>query len=126
MQTALALLLSPMGEDEFFRDYWERCRLYVKRDDPEHFAMLISASDLPQAIAAAVQAMRDEPPQAVPFLEIVARGEEPHAVAAVPTVAAVYAAFDSGSTVRLNHSHHYCRPMQSYVQRLHSELGFLP
>jgi ribosomal protein L16 Arg81 hydroxylase len=125
MQTALDLLLSPMGEDEFFRDYWERRRLYVKRDDPEHFATLLSPSDLPQVIAAAVQAMHDQPPQAAPFLEILAYGKEPRAVAEVPTVAAVYAAFDAGATVRLNHMHHFWPPMKSYLRRLESELGFI-
>lgn len=123
---ALDLLLSPIGEEEFFRDHWERRHLYVKRADPEHFAMVFSASDLPQVIAAAVQAMRHQPPHEVPCIEIIARAQEPRAVAASPTVARVFAALESGATVRLNQLHRYWPPMRSFVLQLQSELGFIP
>lgn len=124
MRTALDLLLSPVGEEEFFRDHWERRHLHVKREDPEHFAMVLSASDLPQVIAAAVQEMRHQAPYEVPFLEILARAEQPRAVA-VPTVAGVYAAFEAGATVRLNHLHRYWPPMRAYGRQLENELGFI-
>ncbi len=126
MRTALDLLLSPLGEEEFFRDHWERRHLYVKRDDPEHFALLFSASDLPQVIAAAVHAMRHQPPHEVPCIEIIARAQEPRAVATTPTVTRVYAALESGATVRLNQLHRYWPPMRSYVLQLQNELGFIP
>src|ERR1051325_1901813 len=125
MQTALDLLLSPIGEDEFFRNYWERRRLYVKRDDPEHFATLLSASDLPQVFAAAGEALSDQPPYAAPFIEIVAPAGLSRPVGEVPTVAAVYAALDSGSTVRVNHMHRYWPPMHSYLRQLEGEIGFI-
>ena len=126
MRTALDLLLSPIGEEEFFRDHWERRHLHVKRADPEHFALVFSASDLPQVIAAAVQAMRHQPPHEVPCIEIITRAQEPRAVAASPTVTRVYAALESGSTVRLNQLHRYWPPMRSFVLQLQSELGFIP
>lgn len=126
MRTALDLLLSPTGEEEFFRDHWERRHLHVKRDDPERFALLFSASDLPQVIAAAIQAMRHQPPYEVPCIEIIARAEEPRPVAASPTVARVFTAIESGATVRLNQLHRYWPPMRSFVLQLQSELGFIP
>jgi ribosomal protein L16 Arg81 hydroxylase len=125
MPAALDLLLSPVGEEEFFRDHWERSHLHVRRNDAEHFEMLFSPADLPQVIAAAVEAMRDQAPHEVPYLELIARAEAPRAVAASPTVAEVYAAFESGATVRLNQLHQYWPPMLSYVRRLESELGFI-
>jgi lysine-specific demethylase/histidyl-hydroxylase NO66 len=125
MPAALDLLLAPVGEEEFLRDYWERRYLYVKRTDAEHFAMLFSVSDLPQVIAAAVRAMRHQPPGDVPIIEIIARAEEPRAVAASPTITQVYAAFEAGSTVRLNQLHQYWPPMLSYVRRLENEIGFI-
>jgi lysine-specific demethylase/histidyl-hydroxylase NO66 len=125
MPAALDLLLSPVGQEEFFRDHWERRHFYVKRNDAERFAMLFSPSDLPQVIAAAVQAMRHQPLNDVPIIEMIARAEEPRAVAASPTVAGVYAAFESGSTVRLNQLHQYWPPMLSYVRRLEREIGFI-
>ncbi|HEX6160087.1 MAG TPA: cupin domain-containing protein [Thermoanaerobaculia bacterium] len=124
MPGALDLLLSPVGEEEFFRDHWERRHLYVKRSDAEHFAMLFSASDLPQVIAAAVQAMRHQEPGDVPIVEIITR-DEARAVSASPTVAAVDAAFESGATVRLNRLDQYWLPMRSYLRQLESELGFV-
>jgi bifunctional lysine-specific demethylase and histidyl-hydroxylase NO66 len=123
---ALDLLLSPIGEEEFFRDHWERRHLYVQRADPEHFALVFSASDLPQVIAAAVQAMRHQPPHEVPCIEIIARAEDPRPVATSPTVTRVYAALESGSTVRLNQVHRYWPPMRSFILQLQSELGFIP
>jgi len=125
MAAALDLLLSPVGEEEFFRDRWERSPLYVKRDDAERFAALFSLADLPQVIAEAARAMRDQPPHEAPLLEIIPRADEPRATPASPTAAAVYAAFDAGSTVRLNQVHQFWPPMLSYVRRLESELGFL-
>lgn len=125
MPAALDLLLSPVGEEEFFRDHWERGPLYVKRDDAERFAALFALADLPQVVAAAARAMREQPPHEAPFLEIIPRADELRATPASPTVAAVYAAFDAGSTVRLNQVHQYWPPMLSYVRRLESELGFL-
>ncbi|HET8773832.1 MAG TPA: cupin domain-containing protein [Thermoanaerobaculia bacterium] len=130
MRTALDLLLSPIGEEEFFRDHWERRHLHVKRhvqrDDPERFATLFSASDLPQVLAAAVQAMRHQPPYEVPCIEIIARAEDPRPVAESPTVARVCAAVDSGATVRLNQLHRYWPPLRSFVLQLQNELGFIP
>lgn len=125
MPAALDLLLSPVGEEQFFRDHWERSHLHVKRSDAEHFAMLFSVSDLPQVVAAAAQAMRHQPPHDVPIIEIIGPPEGPLAVAASPTVAEVYAAFESGLTVRLNQLPQYWPPMLSYVRRLESEIGFI-
>lgn len=125
MPAALDLLLSPVVEEEFFRDHWEHRHLHVKRNDAEHFAMLFSVSDLPQVIAEAAREMRRQAPHEVPAIEIIARAEDPRAVAASPTVAEVYTALESGATVRLNQLHQYWPPMLSYVRRLESELGFI-
>lgn len=125
MTAALDLLLSPVGEEEFFRDYWERRHLYVKRDDSEQFAMVFSPSDLPQVIAAAAEAMRHQPPHEAPMIDVIARAEGPLTVAASPTAAGVYAEFESGSTVRLNQLPHYWPPMRSYIRRLEREIGFI-
>jgi ribosomal protein L16 Arg81 hydroxylase len=125
MPAALDLLLSPVGEEEFFRDHWERRHLHVRRDEADHFAMLFSVSDLPQVIAAAAQAMRGQPAHEVPTVEIIARAGESQARQAPPAAAAVYAALESGSTVRLNRLQQYWAPMRSYVRRLESEIGFI-
>jgi ribosomal protein L16 Arg81 hydroxylase len=125
MPAALDLLLSPVSQEEFFRDHWERRPLHVPRNDGEPFAAVFSASDLPQVIAAAAHAMRRQLPHQAPAIEIIARAAEPRAVAASPTAAEVYAAFDAGATVRLNQLTQYWPPMRSYVQRLASELGFI-
>ena len=122
---ALDLLLSPVSEDQFFRDHWERGPLHVERHDAEHFALLFSVADLPQVIAEAAQAMRRQPPHEAPIIEIIGPAGASGDVAASPTVAAVYEAFESGSTVRLNQLPLYWPPLRSYVRRLESELGFM-
>ena len=125
MPAALDLLLSPVGQEEFFRDYWERRHLYVKRNDAEQFAMIFSSSDLPQVIAAAAQTMRHQPPYEVPIIEIIAGPEGSRAGATSPTVAGVYAAFESGSTARLNQVHEYWPPLLSFIRQLQREIGFI-
>src|ERR1043165_1964444 len=125
MPAALDLLLSPVAEEEFFRDYWERRHLYVTRDDPQRFAMLFSAADLPQVIAAAAEAMRRQSPFEVPFMEIVAHEEGRNLIAVPPTVAGVDEAFASGATVRLNQLRQYWPPIEAFIRQLERELGFL-
>jgi hypothetical protein len=47
----LRRLLAPVGEEVFFRDHWEKEPLLLSRDDPGHYAGLLSAADVDQVIA---------------------------------------------------------------------------
>ena len=47
----LGRLLAPIGEEVFFRDYWEQQPLLLSRAAPDHYAGLLSSADLESVIA---------------------------------------------------------------------------
>lgn len=45
-KNALALVIAPLSEDDFFNDYWEKDPLHIHREDSGHFACLTSIDDI--------------------------------------------------------------------------------
>lgn len=47
---SLEWLISPVGKELFFADYWEKRPLVVKRNQPEYFSQLISLEDVDRVL----------------------------------------------------------------------------
>lgn len=43
-------LIHPIRKSDFFRDYWEKTPLVVKRDDPKYFSSLLSVDEIDRVI----------------------------------------------------------------------------
>lgn len=95
---SLEELLAPVGEDEFFRTYWDQRHLCISREDPSFYGSLFSLADVDRAIAAACDA-RQENLSLIPPPDS-GRPITHHTPGGL-ALGSVYEAFSRGDTVRL-------------------------
>lgn len=92
--SALTALIAPFTSDEFLTRYWEQAPLRISRNDPEHFARLITPEECEDALAAACVRQGE----AVEVLGEAAKSLPPFKR---DSAFAAGAAFERGATIRI-------------------------
>lgn len=113
----LDALLSPLGAEEFFADYWERAPLHVRRGGAAAYESLLAAADLGPLVSAALGAE----PGAVELL-----GDpsgEARGFAAVARAEEVDEGYARGASFRVKGIERFWPPALSLAHSLEQRLG---
>lgn len=119
----LARLLAPVSPRVFHEEYWERRPLHIARNDPGHYASLLTLADLDRVLART--SVREDDLRVVldgretPVSEIVGRGENSRRQA----LDALYGRFREGATIILNAFENRWEPLWRLCRTLGAEAG---
>ncbi len=111
-------LIAPMSPDTFYRDYWERKKLIIRRNEREYYTDLLTIRDYDRVIS--TQALNH--PQC--FIANAARQVPPeeytNATGAID-VARIYQQFADGGTIVFNQLEHFIPPLADLCRSLERE-----
>lgn len=119
----LATLVSPIGLDEFFRDYWEQRPLIVRRDLPDYFSGLLTFADVDHILATSPLGSSD--------LRVVHAGKhlpvqslrDGGLPGSSPPIENVYREYRRGATLVFQALHERCESLGRITQSLASDLS---
>jgi hypothetical protein len=118
LDTALASLLGPFGEEQFHNNYYEKAPLLVSRQDPDFYRTIVNAADMDYLVTAACRL-----PGAVELLSGGASGVPP-AQARETDPQRVLAAFRKGATARVRNVENLWKPVWDLCHDLSADFEF--
>ncbi|WP_329571345.1 JmjC domain-containing protein [Kitasatospora sp. NBC_01266] len=125
--TVLPALVHPVSPQEFQQEYWERQPLVVHRDDPDHYADLLTLDGIDRMISMAGQKLDNVrvvlDGKGTSIEDLVAK--RPGRNAPTHALEALYERYRTGSTVVLNGAHERWEPLRRLAHALGGELGAL-
>ncbi len=125
----LQRLLSPVQEEEFFRDSWEQKPLAVSRDDAAFYRGLFALADVDSVIAYTRPKFLEPgdleggTPKSHPFVQGWLPDNDPLQVPFYPDVAQLRKAFGAGKTVIITAMEHRWGPVAAMCRRLEVYFG---
>jgi ribosomal protein L16 Arg81 hydroxylase len=122
---SLADLIAPVSVEEFKDEYWDNKHLLVKRDEPAHFAELLTLADMDHLLATSKVRSTD--------LRLVSDGNErplsdlvtPEAGNSANAVEELYKQYRAGATINLLFLQEQWEPLGRLCQVLATELSAL-
>lgn len=120
-QMKFSTVIAPIGEEQFFKVYWERCFLHVSRGDPQYFQSLVSIEDIDKEIARAdtrfpdIRAARAD--EDLPKEEYVRDNGRIDAIR-------LYQRFEEGATIILNQAHRRIPALATFCRSLEERFSF--
>ncbi len=119
--TSLEWLISPIGRDAFFNEYWEKRPLVVRRGQPDYFGSLLSLDEIDRVLT--TQDLRypnvtlKNAARNVTARDYTARGD-------ALDVARVYQLFEEGSTITLAFLDSVVPALAAFCRSLEREFSF--
>lgn len=119
-RSGLARLISPVDPATFQREHWEREPLFVRRDDPDYYADLLTLDAVDEALTFAGADLDG--------IRVVADGRETKVSSFTAShdnnaLEALYVSYRSGATIVLNALEQRHAPLQRFARLLGTELS---
>jgi ribosomal protein L16 Arg81 hydroxylase len=122
-------LIGSANPDQFFKDYWEKAVLLIRRDQPDYYKDLLSLEDIDRLISGsglrypALRLVKDG--ITIPVTKYTADipwSSQPFSKSILPEM--VYKEYGQGATIILEALHRYWPPLAKFCRRLEQFFNF--